>query len=279
MTAPEIAGLRSIPAPPAKIEVENVSMEYPSGPSAAPVVALQSVNLSIGQDEFVTLLGPSGCGKSTLLFAIAGLISPTSGQVRINGSAVTGPGADRGVVFQDYALLPWRTVRQNIALGPKIKGIAPAERNAIADEFIALFGLTGFGDRYPHELSGGMRQRVAVARTLANQPEVALMDEPFAAVDAQTRLTLGEELAKISAMHRMTVAFVTHSIEEAVLLGDRVVVMTPRPGRVCEILEVRVPREQRTATTLREDPVLRTLMRKATELVRGVRPKAEAGLA
>ena len=279
MTVSEFARLRPSPAPAAKIEVENISVEYPSGASTPPVVALQSVSLTIGQDEFVTLLGPSGCGKSTLLFVIAGLIAPTSGQVRVNGTVVTGPGADRGVVFQDYALLPWRTVRQNIALGPKIKGIAPAERIAIADEFISLFGLTGFGDRYPHELSGGMRQRVAVARTLANQPEVALMDEPFAAVDAQTRLTLGEELARISAMHRMTVAFVTHSIEEAILLGDRVVVMTPRPGRIREILEVPVPREERTATTLREDAELRRLMREATELVRGIGSKAEAGLA
>src|SRR5258708_2984188 len=176
MSAPELRPPRPNSGAPTKIQVKNVSVAYPSGIDAAAIIALQSVNLSIGQDEFVTLLGPSGCGKSTLLFTIAGVISPTSGQVSVNGKVVTGPGADRGVVFQDYALLPWRTVRQNIALGPKIKGIAANERNAIADEFIALFGLADFGDRYPHELSGGMRQRVAVARTLANRPEVALMD-------------------------------------------------------------------------------------------------------
>jgi NitT/TauT family transport system ATP-binding protein len=259
-----------------KISVDGLSIVYPDRSGKGVVTALQSVDLSVGQDEFVTILGPSGCGKSTLLFTIAGLITPSSGRVVVNGKAVSGPGPDRGVVFQDYALLPWRTVRQNIALGLKIKGSAKAERNAVADEYIELFGLDGFGDRYPHELSGGMRQRVAVARTLANTPEVVLMDEPFAAVDAQTRSVLGEELARISATHRMTVAFVTHSVEEAVLLGDRVVVMTPRPGRIGAVLDVPVPREERSMMSLRENHLLGELIREATALLKGM-PSADAG--
>jgi NitT/TauT family transport system ATP-binding protein len=258
-----------------KISVDDLSIVYPDRSGKGMVTALHSVDLSVGQDEFVTILGPSGCGKSTLLFTIAGLITPSSGRVAVNGKAVSGPGPDRGVVFQDYALLPWRTVRQNIALGLKIKGIPKAKRHEVADEYIELFGLAGFGDRYPHELSGGMRQRVAVARTLANTPEVVLMDEPFAAVDAQTRSVLGEELARISATHRMTVAFVTHSVEEAVLLGDRLVVMTPRPGRIGAVLDVPVPRAERSLMSLRENPVLGELIREATALLKGM-PTAAA---
>ncbi|MCU1432745.1 MAG: sulfonate/nitrate transporter, ATPase [Actinotalea sp.] len=257
-----------------KIQVDSLSVEYPDHSGTGKVTALDTVDLTIGKDEFVTLLGPSGCGKSTLLFTIAGLIKPTSGAVRVDGTPVDGPGADRGVVFQDYALLPWRTVRQNIALGLTIAGAPKARRIEVADEYISLFGLDGFGDRYPHELSGGMRQRVAVARTLANTPEVVLMDEPFAAVDAQTRAVLGEELARISATHRMTVAFVTHSVEEAVLLGDRVVVMTPRPGRIRAVLDVPVAREERSMVSMRENPVLIELTREATSLLSGMRGQA-----
>jgi NitT/TauT family transport system ATP-binding protein len=260
-----------------KIEVDGLSVEYPAHSGTGTVTALQGVDMTIARDEFVTLLGPSGCGKSTLLFTIAGLVRPTTGQVRADGRVVTGPGRDRGVVFQDYALLPWRTVRQNIALGLTIAGASKARRAEVADEYIHLFGLEGFGDHYPHQLSGGMRQRVAVARTLANTPEVVLMDEPFAAVDAQTRSILGEELARISATHRMTVAFVTHSVEEAILLGDRVVVMSPRPGRVSHVLEVPVAREERSMVSMRANPVLIELTRQATSLLTSMRGRTPVG--
>jgi NitT/TauT family transport system ATP-binding protein len=253
--------------------VRQVTVEYESPDRKGHLLrALDNVDLDIRPDEFVTLLGPSGCGKSTLLMAIAGLIQPSAGTITMGGQPIDGPGADRGVVFQDYALLPWKTVRQNIALGLKIRKEPKRAQRATADEFIELFGLAGFGDRYPHQLSGGMRQRVAVARALANTPKVVLMDEPFAAVDAQTRSVLGEELARISASHRMTVAFVTHSVEEAVLLGDRVVVMSPRPGRVHTIFDVPFQRNERTWSRLRDDRTLLDLVREATDLLHQMAP-------
>jgi NitT/TauT family transport system ATP-binding protein len=250
------------------ISVRQVSVEYDSPDRKGEVFqALDRVDLDIRPDEFVTILGPSGCGKSTLLMAIAGLIAPSAGTITMGGQPIDGPGADRGVVFQDYALLPWKTVRQNIALGLKIRKEPKRAQQAAADEYLKLFRLEGFGDRYPHQLSGGMRQRVAVARALANNPQVVLMDEPFAAVDAQTRSVLGEELARISAVHRMTVAFVTHSVEEAVLLGDRVVVMSPRPTRVHTIFDVPFERTERTWNRLREEASLLDLVRQATDLL------------
>ena len=258
------------------IRVQHVTVEYESPDRRSHVVrALDDVDLEIRQDEFVTILGPSGCGKSTLLMALAGLTTPSAGTITIGGEPIRGPGADRGVVFQDYALLPWKTVRQNIALGLKIRKSPKQAQEATADEFITLFGLEGFGDRYPHQLSGGMRQRVAVARALANTPKVILMDEPFAAVDAQTRAVLGEELARISAFHRMTVAFVTHSVEEAVLLGDRVVVMSPRPGRVHTILDVPFERSDRTWSRLREEAGLLKLVGQATDLLHQMATRPE----
>jgi NitT/TauT family transport system ATP-binding protein len=262
-----------------KISVEDLSVEFVGEGRQETVTALEHADLFVGQDEFLTLLGPSGCGKSTLLLTIAGLQRPSRGTVRVDGQVVTGPGADRGVVFQDYALLPWRTVRQNIALGIHIRGLGRVRERAVANEYLAMFGLEGFGDRYPHELSGGMRQRVAVARTLANTPKVVLMDEPFAAVDAQTRAVLGEELVGISVVHRMTVVFVTHSIDEAVLLGDRIAVMSPRPGRIGTILEVPVAREERSLAGLHENPVLRELTREATALLAQMRRAAIPGVA
>jgi NitT/TauT family transport system ATP-binding protein len=258
-----------------KIRVDCLGIEFADSAGKGKVVALDDVNLDIHKDEFVTILGPSGCGKSTLLFAVAGLIAPTTGRVLVDGGPVTKPGADRGVVFQDYALLPWRTVRHNISLGLRIRRVDAATRRQVEDEYLAMFHLEGFGDRYPHELSGGMRQRVAVARTLANTPDVVLMDEPFAAVDAQTRAVLGEELARISVTHRMTVAFVTHSIEEAVLLGDRIVVMSPRPGRVQQVLDVPVERSERSLVNLHDNAVLSDLMREATGLLKDMRQPRE----
>jgi len=196
------------------------------------VQALRAVNLSIEKGEFVCLIGASGCGKSTLLRIIAGFEQPTSGQVSLYENRITGPGSDRGMVFQDYALFPWMTVRENIGFGPRQKGLAKKYVNEITDEYLNMVGLQKFADRFPMQLSGGMKQRVAIARVLANECEVLLMDEPFGALDALTRESLQQELLDIWERTKVTVIFVTHSVEEAVLLSDRVVVMTAGPGRI-----------------------------------------------
>jgi ABC-type nitrate/sulfonate/bicarbonate transport system ATPase subunit len=196
------------------------------------VEALRDVNLVVGKGEFVCLIGASGCGKSTLLRIIAGFEQPTAGSVAIYDHPVTGPGSDRGMVFQDYALFPWLTVRENIAFGPRQKGIEAARVRELSDEFVSMVGLTAFADRYPSQLSGGMKQRVAIARVLANEANILLMDEPFGALDALTREQLQDELLQIWARTGVTVIFVTHSVEEATLLADRVIVMTAGPGRI-----------------------------------------------
>ena len=196
------------------------------------VQALRSVSLNIDKGEFVCLIGASGCGKSTLLRIIAGFEQPSSGQVSLYEKAISGPGSDRGMVFQDYALFPWMTVRENIGFGPRQKGLAKKRVDDITDEYLNMVGLEKFSDRYPMQLSGGMKQRVAIARVLANECEVLLMDEPFGALDALTRESLQQELLEIWARTHVTVIFVTHSVEEAVLLSDRVVVMTAGPGRI-----------------------------------------------
>ncbi len=202
------------------------------------ITALENIDLAVFANEFVCIVGPSGCGKSTLLRIIAGLDFPTSGNVLFNGDAVTGPGKERGMVFQEYSLMPWRNVEENIWMGPELAGIGIAERRALSKEYVRLIQLEGFEKAYPHELSGGMRQRVAIARALANDPEVLLMDEPFGALDSHTRILLQRELLKIWRAHRKTVLFVTHSVDEAVFLADRIVVMSPRPGKI--VLEERI---------------------------------------
>ena len=234
-----------------------------------PVQATSTIDLRIREGEFVTLVGPSGCGKTTLLKAIAGFIRPTEGRITCNGRPVTGPGRDRGVVFQELAILPWRTVRRNIGHGLDIAGTPRAERDRVVARLIDLVGLAGFENRYPHELSGGMRQRVAVARTWAADPSVILMDEPFAAVDAMTRLTLQEELARLCATTNKTVFFITHGVEEAVFLGDRVLVMTRRPGRIKA--EVTVPRRHpggRDWESFTADPEMQAICEQVLRLVR-----------
>lgn len=200
--------------------------------------ALQEVSLDIAEGEFVALVGPSGSGKTTLLDLLAGLSVPTSGQVLIKGREVSGPGLDRGVVFQQYALFPWRTARSNVEFGLEGSGLSRRQRVARASEYLDLVGLSGFADRYPHELSGGMKQRVAIARSLAYKPAILLMDEPFAALDAQTRELLQDELLRIWRATGTTVVFITHSIEEAVYLGQRVVVLTSRPGRIKATVDI-----------------------------------------
>jgi NitT/TauT family transport system ATP-binding protein len=206
------------------------------------VVALDGIDLEIGDDEFLTVLGPSGCGKTTLLNIVAGFEEATGGEVRVDGEAIRKPGPDRGVVFQEYALFPWLTVEQNIEFGLRERGVPKAKRRARVRQQIASVGLSGFGRRYPQELSGGMRQRVALARVLVNDPKILLMDEPFAALDAQTRSIMQQELLRVWSADRRTAIFITHNIEEAILLADRVVVMTARPGRIKDIVAVDLPR-------------------------------------
>ncbi|MFD9129548.1 ABC transporter ATP-binding protein [Kitasatospora sp. NPDC059571] len=219
----------------------------------AEFTALDRVELDIAAGEFAVIVGPSGSGKSTLLDLLGGLAAPTSGEILLNGRPVTGPGPDRSTVFQQYALLPWRTAQGNVEFGLESIGVPRRERAARAREYLDLVGLSGFEDRHPHELSGGMKQRVAIARSLAYDPEVLLMDEPFAALDAQTRESLQDELLRIWERTGKTVVFITHGIEEAVYLGGRVAVLTSRPGRVKEV--VRIDLGDRSATgDLRSSP-------------------------
>ena len=220
------------------------------------VLALENISLDVSERDFVALVGPSGCGKSTLLHIIAGLppyFRPDSGEVQLEGRAVTGPGKERGMVFQEYALLPWETVMKNVAFGLELQGWDKAECCRQAEHYIDLVGLGGFEHKFPHQLSGGMRQRVAVARALCNKPKVLLMDEPFAAVDAQTRMTLQEELTNIWEREHTTVLFVTHSVEEAVFLANRVVVLGKRPGRVIDDKPVNLQRP-RVWSTMQNNP-------------------------
>ncbi|AWN44921.1 sulfonate ABC transporter ATP-binding protein [Methylobacterium terrae] len=237
------------PAAPgaAEITIANASKVFGSGAGA--VVALENVTASIPSGQFVCLLGPSGCGKSTLLNAIAGFSPLTSGEIRMAGRPVVDPGPDRGMVFQEYALFPWMTVEQNIRFGLDIKGVARPEADGIVARIAGTLGLSDFLSRFPKELSGGMRQRVAIARILALDPPVMLMDEPFGALDALTRRTLQDELLRIWAEYRKTIVFVTHSIEEAIYLADRIVVLTYRPGRMKRDLIVPLPRPRDTAST------------------------------
>jgi NitT/TauT family transport system ATP-binding protein len=251
-----------------KIRVTGLRHRYRTADSRRELLALDDVSFDVCDGEILTVVGPSGCGKSTLISLIAGLARQEAGTVLVDGVAVKGPGRDRGVVFQELAILPWRTVRGNIGHGLEIAGLRRAEREQIVDHFIHMIGLTGFEERYPHELSGGMKQRVAVARTLAADPKVVLMDEPFASVDAQTRITLQEELLRISMQTQKSVLFITHSVEEAVFLGDRVLVMTRRPGRVKEIVEVPIPRAERKFDALAGDSRYLEVRERVTHLVR-----------
>jgi NitT/TauT family transport system ATP-binding protein len=230
------------------IHIENVSKRFPV--PGGEVIALKDINLDVGEGEFVCLLGPSGCGKSTLLNAIAGFSPPTSGSIAINGrpDAARFPGPDRGMVFQEYALFPWMTVAQNIRFGLEIKGLPKAEMNEKVDGLLRKLNLYEFRERFPKDLSGGMNQRVAIARVLALDSPIMLMDEPFGALDALTRRTLQDELLRIWDEYRKTIVFVTHSIEESVYLADRVAVMTYRPGTIKRDVRIAMPRPRDSAS-------------------------------
>jgi len=249
-----------------KLVIENVSRTFPGGRGHAPTVALEPTSLTVADRDFIAILGPSGCGKSTLLRIVAGLDKPTSGRVLLDGAPVTGPGADRGMVFQSYTLFPWLTVRQNICFGLREKGIAQARQDEIAAHYIDRVGLAGFANHYPKMLSGGMQQRTAIARALANEPKILLLDEPFGALDNQTRGLMQELLLGIWEAEKKTVLFVTHDIEEAIFVAGRVAVMTARPGRIkCEVaIDLPHPRHYTIKTT----PAFSTLKARLTEEIR-----------
>jgi NitT/TauT family transport system ATP-binding protein len=219
-----------------------------------PTEALRGVDLDFPRGKLTSLLGPSGCGKTTLLKIIAGLIAPNSGVVTVNGRAVTGPGPERAFVFQDFALMPWADVLRNVGFGLELRGVGRGERETIARKYIGEVGLAGFEDKFPHQLSGGMRQRVGLARALAVDADVLLLDEPFSAVDEQNRRKFQEDLLRLIEIERKTFIFVTHSIEEAVYISDRIVLLSPRPGRVSQVIEPRIDRDA-GPDAIRRDPL------------------------
>jgi NitT/TauT family transport system ATP-binding protein len=247
------------------LTLRNLSKTYFDPYAGAHVTAVHDVSLTVQQGEFVSIVGPSGCGKTTILNMIAGFIPASSGEISLNDRPVNGPGPERGVVFQSFALFPWKTVLDNVAFGPKMRGLPKDECAKIAREYLALAGLAHAADRYPNELSGGMQQRVGVVRALANNPEVLLMDEPFASVDAQTRMTLQEELTRIWQERRPTVIFITHDVGEAVFLANRVIVLSK--GLVLKELEVPLPRP-RAWDLLMEDDAFKALSGQVLQLVR-----------
>ena len=241
----------------------------------APVLALEDVNLSVGDQEFIALLGPSGCGKSTLLYLMGGFLPVESGLITMDGAPVGGPGPDRGIVFQHFALFPWKTVLQNVLYGLERQPLERAEREARAHAFIKMVGLSGFENNYPSQLSGGMKQRAAIARTLAIDPKVLLMDEPFGALDAQTRHLMQTELLAIWRRSPKTVIFVTHDVQEAVYLAERVVVMSARPGRIKEIVTVGLDKADPDLTRSR---AFADMSDNVWSLVRDEAIKAQAGV-
>jgi NitT/TauT family transport system ATP-binding protein len=254
------------------LAIEKLSRVFPAVSGGSPVTALQPTDLAIADSDFVTILGPSGCGKSTLLRIVAGLDRPSSGQVLLNGKAVTGPGSDRGMVFQSYTLFPWLTVRDNIAFGLREKGMPEAAAKEIVASYIDKVGLRGFENHWPKQLSGGMQQRTAIARALANDPAILLLDEPFGALDNQTRGLMQELLLGIWEREKKTVLFVTHDIEEAIFMANRCLVMSARPGRIKADVRIALPHPRHY--TLKTSPEFSTLKARLTEEIR-----AEAVLA
>lgn len=241
------------PSPPSlatqgRVSIDNLSVSFSS--RGKDMLAIQDVNITIKPGEFVCLLGPSGCGKSTLLNCVAGFVQPSLGSISVDNELITGPGPDRGMVFQQHSLYPWKTVLQNIAFGPEVTGRGQGSPKSTAQTFLRMVGLSKYADYYPHELSGGMQQRVGIARALANYPRLLLMDEPFGALDSQTRLMMQENLLKLWRDLSITVLFVTHDVDEAVFLSDRVLVMGSNPGRIVKDLSVSLSRPRNSDTTV-----------------------------
>ena len=265
-SAASAAEMRTPQPQDAIVEVRGIHKVYGNE-----VVALENVDLSFQAGQLTSLLGPSGCGKTTLLKIVAGLLDPTAGEIRVKGKRVDGPGPERAFVFQDFALMPWASVLDNAAFGLKMQGVAMAEREEKARHYIAEVGLAGFEGKYPHELSGGMRQRVGLARALAVDADILLMDEPFSAVDEQTRRKFQEDLIRLREIENKTFLFVTHSIEEAVYLSDRIVMLSPRPGRVSQIIEPKISREIGPDELRRNDVYLDTV----EEIWRSIRQYVE----
>ncbi|MDP9780776.1 ABC transporter ATP-binding protein [Pseudomonas fluorescens] len=250
--------------PEGRIDIRQLSIVLGQGAQA--FEAVQGLDCQIEAGQFVCVLGPSGCGKSTLLGALAGHLQPRTGSLNVDGLSVCGPSPQRGMVFQQHTLFPWRTVRDNVAFGLKMRGLGKVERHRAADEILALVGLEGFAGHWPDQLSGGMQQRVEIARVLVNRPRLLLMDEPFGALDALTRLNMQELLLDIWTRIRTTVVFVTHDIDEALFLADRLLVMSPRPGRIIEDLRLDFPRPRTTALVTR--PEFSRLKRHCLDLLR-----------
>jgi NitT/TauT family transport system ATP-binding protein len=230
-----------------RVDIDRVSIVFGAGKKAHK--AVEETSIAIEPGEFICILGPSGCGKSTLLNAVAGYVKPATGKVTVDGEVIDKPGPDRGMVFQQYSLFPWKTVRDNVAFGPRLAGHSVGESEAIATTFLEMVGLAKFAKRYPMELSGGMQQRVGIARALANYPRVLLMDEPFGALDSQTRLMMQENLLKIWNQFKTTVLFITHDVDEAIFLADRVLVMSAGPGRIIADFRVGLPRPRTSDIT------------------------------
>lgn len=260
------------------LEIDDVSKTYNPNQPDGGVEAVREVSFDVDEGEFLSIVGPTGCGKSTLLKMVAGLIDPTSGSIRIEGAAVTDPSDDVGVVFQEDSTFPWRSTIENVEFGLEMRGVDKTERRERSREIIDLVGLGGFEDAYPNELSGGMRQRVAIGRTLAMNPEIMLMDEPFGALDEQTRLILGEELLRICRETGQTTLFITHSLTEAVHLSDRVLVMSARPGRIKRMVTVDIdrPRESDVVTTDRFNRIVDQIWEELrTEAEKGLEAKTD----
>ena len=260
-----------------KLSIEAVSRTFPGVRGGTPTQALQPTTITVADNDFITILGPSGCGKSTLLRIVAGLDTPTTGQVLLDGAVVTGPGADRGMVFQSYTLFPWLSVRQNICFGLREKGMPQAQQDEIAAHYVARVGLAGFEHHYPKMLSGGMQQRTAIARALANGPKILLLDEPFGALDNQTRGLMQELLLGIWEAERKTMLFVTHDIEEAIFMAGRVAVMSARPGHIKAEVAIDLPHPRHY--TVKTTPAFSALKARLTEEIRVEAIRATAVIA
>jgi NitT/TauT family transport system ATP-binding protein len=252
---------RELKARPAVLAIDGLGKDFKTPRGS--VTALSEVSFTVHKKEFVSVIGPSGCGKSTLIRLLAGLETPSRGKVALDGKSVVGPGAERGMVFQSYTLFPWLCVRENVMFGPRLRGVSKQVARAKAGEWLEVVGLSKFADHYPDQLSGGMKQRVAIARALANEPRILLMDEPFGALDAQTRCGMQSHLIRIWDSVDLTVLFITHDLDEAIFLADRIVVLAAHPGRIAEVIEVPVPRPRERAHLL-SGPFLATKERLET---------------